>query len=259
MRWRAPPGKPAETALPDERHEPVVAEAGPRPMRWGLAYSGAGLVVGILLSSLAAGTWLAATGDTKLSLGGLAVSQVGLWVGLAGAAVCASRVHGTGRLGVDFGFFMRPLDTVVGLAVGVVAQLGLVNLIALLLSPLVGHPDVSQEATDLVRKAHGPGLVGLTVFVVVGAPIVEELFFRGLLLGSLRRRMPDAVAITLSALLFGLAHFQDATAGGLLLVVSLFAFGVVLAVLAVRSGRLGPGMWAHATFNAFTVIVLLLT
>jgi len=59
--------------------------------------------------------------------------------------------------------------------------------------------------------------------------------------------------------LFGLAHFQDVSAGGLVLVTSLFAFGVVLAVLAVRSGRLGPGIWAHATFNAFTVVVLLAT
>ncbi len=218
-----------------------------------------GLFVGLLLSSLAAGIWLAATGDKDLSLVGMGFSQIGLWVGLAGAAVCASRVHGSGALAVDFGLYMRPLDAVVGPAVGVVAQLGLVNLIALLLAPLVGHPEVSQEATDLVRKTHGPGLIGLALFVVIGAPIVEELFFRGLLLRGLQRRMPDAAAVALSSVLFGLSHFQDASAGGLVLVVSLFAFGVVLAVLAVRSGRLGPGIWAHAAFNAFTVIALLAT
>jgi len=240
---------------------PIVAADGtdPQPMGWNVAYAGVGLFVGLLLSSLAAGAWLAATGDKDLSLGGLALSQLGLWVGLAGAAVCASRVHGSGRLAVDFGLIMRPLDALVGPITGVVAQVGLVNLIALLLVPLVGHPKVSQEATDLVRKAHGPGLVGLAVFVIIGAPIVEELFFRGLLLRGLRRRMPDAVAIAVSSVLFGLAHFQGVSAGGLVLVVSLFAFGVVLAFLAVRSGRLGPGIWAHATFNAFTVVVLLAT
>jgi len=251
MSWRAPAGGP---------DRPVVAHGtGTPPMQWGVAYAGIGLFVGLLLSSLAAGIWLAATGENDLSLVGLALSQVGLWVGLAGSAVCASRLQGSGRLGADFGFRMRPLDAVVGPAVGVVAQLGLVNLIALLLAPFVGHPDVSQEATDLVRKAHGAGLVGLTVFVVIGAPVVEELFFRGLLLRGLRRRLPDAVAITLSSVLFGLAHFQGVSAGGLVLVVSLFAFGVVLAVLAVRTGRLGPGIWAHAAFNAFTVVVLVAT
>ncbi len=251
MRWRAPPGN---------REAPVATiGTGPPDLRWGLAYAGVGLLVGLLLSSLAAGAWLAATGEKDLSLGGLAVSQIGLWVGLAGAAVCASRVHGSGRLAVDFGLAMRPLDVLIGPIVGVIAQVGLVSLIALLLAPFVGHPDVSQEATDLLRKAHGAGLAGLAVFVIIGAPFVEELFFRGLLLRGLRRRMPDAVAISVSSLLFGLAHFQDVSAGGLVLVTSLFAFGVVLAILAVRSGRLGPGIWAHATFNAFTVVALVLT
>ncbi len=229
------------------------------PVRWGVTYAGVGLFVGLLLSSLAAGFWLAVTGEKDLSLGGLALDQVGLWVGLAGAAVWASRAHGSGQLAADFGLRIRPLDAVVGPIVGVVAQVGLVSLISLLLAPLVGHPHVSQEATDLVRKAHGIGLVGLVVFVVIGAPVVEELFFRGLLLRGLRIRMPDAVAIALSSVLFGLAHFQGASAGGAVLVVSLFAFGVVLAVMAVRSDRLGPGIWAHAAFNAFTVIVLLAT
>ncbi|HEX3393294.1 MAG TPA: CPBP family intramembrane glutamic endopeptidase [Acidimicrobiales bacterium] len=254
LRWRAPSGGRGG------RDGPVAAGGEERPpLRWGITYSVAGLIAGILLSSLAAGAWLAATGESDLPLGGLALSQIGLWIGLAGAAVCASRVHGTGRVGVDLGLWMRPLDPVVGVVVGVAAQVGLVNLIAILLSPLVGHPDVSQEATDLVGKTHGVGLVGLIVFVVIGAPIVEELFFRGLFLRSLQRRLPDWAAITLSGLLFGLAHLQDASAGGLILFVSLFAFGVVLAVAAVRSGRLGPGIWAHATFNAFTVAVLLLT
>lgn len=251
MRWRPPSGRSDRLATDDA--------TGGAPMRWGVAYAAVGLFTGVLLSSVAAGLWLAVTGEKDLSLGGMALGQMGLWVGLAGSAVWASRVQGSGRLADDFGLNMRPLDAVVGPIVGVVTQIGLVPLIALLLAPFVGHPDVSQETTDLVRRTNGVGLVGLCVFVVIGAPIVEELFFRGLLLRGLRRRMPDALAITLSAVLFGLAHFQDVSAGGLVLVVSLFAFGAVLAVLAVRSGRLGPGIWAHAAFNAFTVVVLLAT
>ena len=37
---------------------------------------------------------------------------------------------------------------------------------------------------------------------------------------------------------------------------ALILFGVVLGVLAERTGRLGPGIVAHATFNAVTVISL---
>ena len=251
MRWDAPSG---------DQGRPVAAEgADPPPLRWGIGYACAGMFVGLLFSSLAVEIWLEATGEQDLSLGGLALGQLGLWFGLAGAAVWASRAHGSGSLSVDFGLWMRPFDAVVGVVVGVVAQVGLVNLIALLLSPLVGRPEVSQQATDLVRTVHGVGLVGLAVFVIVGAPFVEELFFRGLLLRGLRRRLPDPVAIALSSLLFGLAHVSGTDAGALVLSVSLFFFGMVLAVLAVRSGRLGPGIWAHAAFNAFTVIALLAT
>ncbi len=85
-------------------------------------------------------------------------------------------------------------------------------------------------------------------FLVVGAPIVEELFFRGLLLRSLLGRTPPPVAIVVSAVLFGLAHFEAVQFAGLA------AFGVVLGVLAWRTGRLTPGIGAHAAFNAAAVI-----
>ncbi len=226
--------------------------------RWGLGDAALGFVVGLMLSTAAASVWLGATGETELSLGGQAVSQLGLWTGLVGAVVWASRRKGSGRLAVDFGLSMRAVDVLIGLVAGVAGQLVLVNLIAFLLSPLVGDPDVSGPVTDLVRDTRGPALIGVVLFAVVGAPIVEELFFRGLVLRSFQRRLPDVVAIPLSSLLFGVSHLQPLSAAGLFLVItSLFAFGVVLAVLAVRTGRLGPPIWTHAAFNAFTVVVLL--
>jgi hypothetical protein len=37
----------------------------------------------------------------------------------------------------------------------------------------------------------------------------------------------------------------------------LFVFGLVAAVLATRTGRLGPGICAHLAFNGFAVYSLL--
>ncbi|MEY2447361.1 MAG: protease family protein, partial [Acidimicrobiaceae bacterium] len=51
---------------------------------------------------------------------------------------------------------------------------------------------------------------------------------------------------------FGAAHFEP------LQFPALFAFGLVAAGLATRTGRLGPGMWAHVAFNAVAVAGLLL-
>jgi membrane protease YdiL (CAAX protease family) len=81
---------------------------------------------------------------------------------------------------------------------------------------------------------------------------VEELFFRGLVQRAVARRFGRVAAIGASAVLFGLAHFE------LLQLPALILFGVVLAVLADRTGRLGPGIVAHAAFNAVTVLTLTL-
>jgi membrane protease YdiL (CAAX protease family) len=84
----------------------------------------------------------------------------------------------------------------------------------------------------------------------VGAPLVEELFFRGLLFRALlgRAPVPVPVAVVVSALLFALAHFEAVQFAGLAV------FGVVLALLAWRTGRLMPGIGAHAAFNLAAVV-----
>lgn len=173
----------------------------------------------------------------------------------------ASRLKGTRSLAVDFGLSTRSSDIFSGVLVGVLCQVVLVPLIALALQPILGQPDVSGPTKQLVQDADGVGLIGLgifIIFVVVGAPIVEELFFRGLVLRSIQRRLGAAWAIGLSGAFFGLAHLQDLPGDALALaMISLAAVGVVFAILAVRSGRLGASIVAHFTFNLYTVVFLL--
>jgi membrane protease YdiL (CAAX protease family) len=215
-------------------------------------------VVGFVCSNLLAGIWLSASGAEELSLGGMALGQVGLWVGLIGAPLVASRYKGSGRLSVDFGLRARPIDAAIGFGGGLAAQFVLLPIIALLLSPFVGHPDVSGQARELSDKADGIGVVALVIAIVVVTPVAEELFFRGLLLRSLARRWGTGWAIGLSSVLFGVSHLRAASAAVLLVtIVSLTAFGALLAVLAVRTGRLGSAILAHALFNGWTLLVVL--
>ena len=228
--------------------------------RWGLGDAAVGFLVGLVLSTVGATIALAGQADKdELTLGANALSAIGLWIGLAGAAVLAAKVKGSGSVADDFGFRAQPVDLLIGLVAGVAAQLVLIPLIALLLSPVLGDPDVSGPVEELVESASGPGIAGLYLFVAVGAPVVEELFFRGLLLRSLLRRTAPVWAATISGLLFGIAHPQDLPAEALILVMaSLAALGVLFAVLALRYGRLGPPIVAHMVFNAWTLTVLLL-
>ena len=210
-----------------------------------------GYAVGLVVAVLAEGAWVGSHGNDTTSLGAVVAGTVGLWVGLAGAPLWSSRISGSGSLVADFGLRLAPVDPVVGAVVGVAAQYGLAYLVYL---PF--HSDqhlireVGQPAQHLASLAHGWGVVLLVAVVVVGAPVVEELFFRGLLLRSLAGRIGTPGAVVVSAVLFGLAHYEPVQLPVLVIL------GLALGALAVRTGRLGPGICAHAAFNAVAVYSL---
>lgn len=226
-----------------------AALATPR-LRWGLGDAAVGYLVAVVGASVLGGAWLAASGDDELTLGGLAVAQIGLWTGLLGAPVIAAYRRGSGSLASDLGLVIRARDALVGVPVGLACQLILVPLVYLPLSPFLDTSSLSQPARDLTGRAEGVGFVALAVVVIGGASVVEELFFRGLLLRALHHRIGPAVATAGSASVFGFTHFQP------LQFPALAAFGVVLAYLTLRAGRLGPAIWAHGAFNATTIVFL---
>lgn len=93
------------------------------------------------------------------------------------------------------------------------------------------------------------GTIQLCVAAVVIAPLAEELFFRGLLLGLFaiwtRRKW---LAVVLSAAAFGAVHSQPQD------VLPLFTMGLLLGALRVGCKSLAPCVVVHALFNARTMI-----
>lgn len=224
------------------------------PPRWGLGDAALGLVAATVLSVVGASIWIGVQGDDRRTLGLAVASLVGLWLGLAGAPVLAARTKGSGSVVEDFALRARPADVPLGLAVGVASQLVLVPLLYLPFKYLA--PDfydrVGEGSDEILDTASKGGLVLLVLLLVVGAPLFEELFFRGLLLGALLRRLDRPVlAVAVASVVFGVTHYDLAALLGLA------AFGVVLGVLVVRTRRLGPAVVAHAAFNAVTVATYL--
>ena len=105
------------------------------------------------------------------------------------------------------------------------------------------------------------GAIVLIVVVVFGAPFFEELFFRGLVQGVLTRRYGGRVAILTQAVAFGLVHYQIGMTRGqvILTFAMIMPVGFLLGCLRWRYQRLGPGMVAHAVFNAIAVAIALAT
>jgi hypothetical protein len=226
-------------------------------VRWGLPDFVLGFVVAFVLAALATPIARSLTGvDSELEyddlpLSTLAIVQAFFFAGMLGSALVAAWVRGNGPVR-DFGLRQRLIDTPIGLVIGVAVQF----FATVLYWPLLWLTDYTQDdldkpARELADKANGAGVVVLIVLVAVAAPIVEEIFYRGLLLRTLERMMPTAAAVIVSAAVFAASHFQ------LLQFPALFVFGVVAAILVVRTGRLGPAIWAHLGFNLIAAIFLL--
>ncbi len=58
------------------------------------------------------------------------------------------------------------------------------------------------------------------------------------------------LAVVTTGIVFGLAH------GELLELLGLAGFGIVLSVMAYKFKRLGPGIFAHATFNLIAILAI---
>jgi membrane protease YdiL (CAAX protease family) len=206
------------------------------------------LVVAAALADVPLGDY---ADDIPLSV--VALTQIPLWVGYLGVPLWAARTKGNG-LRIDFGLAMRWVDIPMGLAAGVVTQLVVIPLLylpALRLTDL-DPDDLSSAARELTDKANDPvGVALLVLIVVVMAPIIEEVFFRGLFQRAAIRRFGGAWGVVLPALVFGAVHLQ------LLQLPALVVFGLVAGVLTYRTDRLGPAIWAHVGFNGIAVISLL--
>jgi len=218
-----------------------------------------GFLIGLVGSQLVLAAILGATDRSvdqvdELPLSLVAVAQAGLWVGLLGAPLLATRLKGNGLV-ADLHLRARVGDLWRGGITGVLLQLVALPLLYWPLLDLLGRDasDLDGPARELTDRADGAlGVILLVLIVGIGAPIVEEIFYRGLFQRALLKRgLPPAAAIAVNATVFGLSH------GQLLQLPALVLFGAVAGTLAHRSGRLGPAITAHIAFNMVTVVGLL--
>lgn len=105
---------------------------------------------------------------------------------------------------------------------------------------LVGEPE--QED---IADAFG-SLPFQILLIAIAAPISEEVFFRGMMFGGLRRRMPMLLAALISGIVFGGLHAVT----GISAVPPLIAFGFILALLYEKTGSIVPGILLHALNNS---------
>lgn len=214
-----------------------------------------GFVSGLVLAGILGGVAIAVTGDAD-GPALLTASFVGLWLPLVVVSLLASRRFGTGSARADLGLDVRPTDVGRGFLVAVAGLLA-TSATQLALSPF---EELLGTNTGFIEEQSGTlaGVVVVVASTLIGAPLVEELFFRGLLQRALARL--GLVAVLVQALVFGLIHADPAQgAGNVGIVLGVGTFGFVQGLAARRFGRLGPVFWSHAFFNAAAVVPLLVS
>jgi len=107
-------------------------------------------------------------------------------------------------------------------------------------------PGALEVKQDIGVASGDPASVLIVAFVsvVIVAPFVEEVLFRGFIFRGFEKTIGFGLAVLASSLLFGLLH------GSLAAVVDTFALGVVSCLLVARSGSLWPAMLLHGLKNA---------
>jgi membrane protease YdiL (CAAX protease family) len=164
-----------------------------------------------------------------------------LWVPLIAAVVVATRRRSErdsdgSTILIRFGITW--MDVLVGAFVGLLLRTVIIVIELFSIGNVTSSASMFRVDHDLLWFATA------IIAPVLFAPIVEELFFRGLVLPAIGTNW---IGIVGSAVIFSAVHlvtgFHPITA------VSTFIVGVAFGILAVRTGRLGASITAHMVYN----------
>jgi len=130
-----------------------------------------------------------------------------------------------------------------------------------ILQSIFGLEYYEQTAVKFVKAAMSSpiSLTFAILSVLVLAPLMEELLFRGLLQTYCKKRLGAKPAILISSLCFALFHFSSSQGlGNISLILSLFILGGFLGLIYERQGSLWASVGLHMTFNAVSALRIII-
>lgn len=147
---------------------------------------------------------------------------------------------------------------------GVITGLSLMialQVLSLVISLFTEPVESSQTSTSLGETAGMSRYIVLLFIVPVIVPFVEEVFFRGYIMGFIRNsgyltpRKMTVIAVIISSIFFASLHVQ-----GFATVTDWFVIGwitfvaVINAILVIRTGSVWTAVASHIAYNSITVL-----
>lgn len=221
-----------------------------RPPRWGLGSAVVTVLGAIVLGAAAAAPLILL--EAPLAVTAI-VGTLVPWIALAGWPLLVTRWKGNGPR-IDLGLRLTWSDVGWGALAGF-AGLFLAGIVALITASIAG--DFSSAAGDVALdlREEGPfwALLVFAVMIMVGAPIVEEIAFRGMLFNALRKKGLNAAwTIVVTAVVFSAFHFEP------IRFFVLLPIGLMYGWVRWKTGSLGAAMVAHGVNNTPAALVVLL-
>ena len=142
------------------------------------------------------------------------------------------------------GSFRIGLILLIGLPfVITVIDIAATNIYDILYIMFFGTPSIPEIVYYVDDSEYDLILVLSFVSMVIAAPIVEEILFRGYILDAIRKIHGDTVAILGSAGLFGLIHLEPYVVG------MASIGGVIYGWVRIKTGSLWPSIVSHMVWN----------
>ncbi len=229
-----------------------MTDTAPRALvrqRWGLWDIPITLVLALVFATAAAvlAEVLGASFTVALIAGALSS-----WIGLAGWPIVVTIWRGNGPR-LDLGFTMNWSDVRWGVLAGLVGLL-LAGIAAALTMAVFGDfTSAAGDAAELLIAQSGPiAWITFGLLIMVGAPIAEELAFRGLMFSALLKRgVKPWLVIVITSALFAVFHIEPTR------VFLLFVIGLVLGFVRYRTNSIGSAIIAHGVINAPAAIFVM--
>jgi membrane protease YdiL (CAAX protease family) len=181
---------------------------------------------------------------------GLIIAFSAPWLMLAGWPIVATIMKGNGPK-LDLGLIAPRTHLRLGFVSGLIS-LAVASLMAVIVTQFTGP--LSSTAGDIGLKQSGLVLVIFVLLAMFGAPIVEEIAFRGLLYGALAKaHINEHLVVVITALVFALFHFEPKR------FIILFAIGMILGEVRRRTGSTSAAIVAHIVNNTPAALFILVT
>jgi membrane protease YdiL (CAAX protease family) len=107
-----------------------------------------------------------------------------------------------------------------------------------------------QSNVSQIKESFDISITQLFSILLI-SPIIEELYFRGILFESLRHRQPILISFCMTSALFAIIHFNIISSP------TLFVLGLSLALLRLYSNRIIYSIIMHAIFNSIMLLFIL--